>query len=393
MGLRRQLAAYSPVSAFGIARAASQLTGLGDDPRAPLRRQIASDYNASVTLCGSGTQALSVALRKALGETGPGAVVALPAFSCFDVASALLAVDARAVFYDVDRDTLSPDPVSLERALAAGARVAVTSPLYGIPQDWRSLEALADAHGAVLIQDAAQGFGATLDGKRLGALGQLSTLSFGRAKGWTGGNGGALLERGELMFRTDDLDEPGVGGELADIGGMMAQYAFGRPYGYALPNAIPSLRLGQTTFRAPKNERSISRAAAAALLSTRQAALREAEVRKRNASLFLEEIRECPNVGTISIPPEGTAGFLRLPLLLPRGMSSFRSQDRARMLGIATTYPAILPRLPEMSGRLTDSTALFPGASALVAQLITLPTHSQVTMRDVSEILQLLRAI
>jgi dTDP-4-amino-4,6-dideoxygalactose transaminase len=195
------------------------------------------------------------------------------------------------------------------------------------------------------------------------------------------------------MSRVDDFDEPGLSGELTDIGGMAAQYVFGRPYGYALPTAIPSLRLGQTTYRRPKSERSISRPAAAALLATRDAALKEADIRKNNAKLFVDRIGECPNARTISIPADGIAGFLRFPLILPEGMASFPSEERARMLGIAPTYPAILPLLPQMARSRTDSATLFPGASALVAQLITLPTHSLVSSRDVDDIFRLLRAI
>jgi dTDP-4-amino-4,6-dideoxygalactose transaminase len=98
-------------------------------------------------------------------------------------------------------------------------------------------------------------------------------------------------------------------------------------------------------------------------------------------------------VRTISIPRGGTAGFLRLPLLLPEGMATFESQHRARTLGIAPTYPTILPRLPQLTRHRVDSSTEFPGATALVAQLITLPTHSLVSPGDVDEIVRLLRAI
>jgi dTDP-4-amino-4,6-dideoxygalactose transaminase len=252
---------------------------------------------------------------------------------------------------------------------------------------------LARAYGAVLVEDAAQGNGATLNGEKLGTLGDLSILSFGRAKGWTGGSGGALVIRDDSTLPIDGFDGPGFVAELADVGGIVAHYAFGRPYGYALPAAMPSLRLGQTTYRAPKSERSITRSAAAALLATRNAALKEADARKSIANLFLEGIGELPSVRTISIPLNSTAGFLRFPLRLPRGMASLRSEERARMLGIASTYPAILPQLPQIAGRRVDSRSVFPGATKLVEQLITLPTHSFVSMRDVEDILRLLRAI
>src|SRR3954468_1561016 len=309
MMLRRQLAAYSPVSVPAIAHATPQLLGFGRDPRAQLEKYLEQEYSAtSVALFGSGTQALTAALRNALERCQPGTPVALPAFSCFDLASAVVGAGARVLFYDIARDNLAPDPASLEHALAAGARVVVTSPLYGIPQNWQPIKSLARAYGAVLVEDAAQGGGATLNAEKLGTLGDLSILSFGRAKGWTGGSGGALLVRDDSILRIDSFDGPGLVAELTDVGGIVAHYAFGRPYGYALPAAVPSLRLGQTTYREPKTERSITRAAAAALLATRDAALKEADARKRTANLFLERIGELPNVRTISIPPSSTAG-------------------------------------------------------------------------------------
>ncbi len=67
---------------------------------------------------------------------------------------------------------------------------------YGIPVDLDRARALCDAHGAVVIEDAAQGAGAWWRHRRLGARGDLGILSFGRGKGMTAGGGGALLATG-----------------------------------------------------------------------------------------------------------------------------------------------------------------------------------------------------
>ena len=76
---------------------------------------------------------------------------------------------------------------SVRRALQQGARVIVVSPLYGLPIEWEELSRLASEFGAEIIEDAAQGHGAAWRGRPLGTLGQISILSFGRGKGWTGG--------------------------------------------------------------------------------------------------------------------------------------------------------------------------------------------------------------
>src|SRR5207302_331218 len=95
------------------------------------------DYSAdNGVLCGTGTQALQLAILMGMRGASKGESVALPAFSCFDVASAALGADARITLYDVDPDTLSPDLDDLARAFSDGALIAVIAPLYGVPVDW-----------------------------------------------------------------------------------------------------------------------------------------------------------------------------------------------------------------------------------------------------------------
>ena len=198
MKLRHQLAAYSPLSLAACARSGAAALGLGADPSDELRGILLKDYQAqSVVLCGSGTQALQLAIVSASRDVYSGAtgspLIAMPAFSCFDLASAALGADARVCLDDLDPRRLAPALASLERVMSAGAKVVVVAPLYGVPVDWEAIEAVADRHGALVIEDAAQGHGATWRGRALGTLGRISTLSFGRGKGWTGGGGGAVL--------------------------------------------------------------------------------------------------------------------------------------------------------------------------------------------------------
>ncbi|HEX8361985.1 MAG TPA: DegT/DnrJ/EryC1/StrS family aminotransferase, partial [Longimicrobium sp.] len=182
--VRHQLAAYSPLTA-GAAGAALWDAARHPDPRTALARRLRERFGARhVALCASGTHALQCALARA-----GGAPVALPAYACYDLATAAVGAGVCVALYDVDPASLAPDPASLERVLAAGARLVVVAPLYGIPVDWPALERLATVYGARLIEDAAQGHGASLGGRALGSLGEMSVLSFGRGKGWTGGGG------------------------------------------------------------------------------------------------------------------------------------------------------------------------------------------------------------
>ncbi len=157
-----------------------------------LRRRYHSDH---VVLCDSGTSALILALRVA-SDGAPKPLVALPAYGCYDLATAAIAVGADVVLFDLDPETLAPDPVSFARALQRGPCAVVVAYLYGIPFDAAALSRQAAEVGAILIEDAAQGFGASVADTPCGGIGPLSVLSFGRGKGVTGGGGGALLMRG-----------------------------------------------------------------------------------------------------------------------------------------------------------------------------------------------------
>lgn len=389
MLFRRQLAAHSPIPLTALVTAA----GRGLLPRRDARRDLLAtllrDYAAdSGILCGSGTQALQLAITLARPPRRTHSAVALPAFCCYDVAAAAVGADALVALYDVDPDTLAPDLASLERVMRAGARVVVIAPLYGYPVDWEAVSALAERHGAVLIEDAAQGHGATWRGRPLGSLGALSVLSFGRGKGWTGGRGGALL----LRTRTDSLSVESARGGLSNVVGVAAQWMLGRPRLYGIPAAVPGLGLGETVYHDPQDPAAITRSAASLLLRTRRAAAREAERRVRNARALLREIARADGVETITIAEGGEPGWLRLPVRLDEELRRIALSRRGRLRGIAPSYPTTLAELPQIAERLSGPERQWPGAERLVAELVTLPTHSRVTNRDRRKIAALLRS-
>jgi hypothetical protein len=185
----RQLPVFSPLSLDAVRAAGGAVFRWRDavsDVRSLLERQYVAD---AVLLCASGTDALRRALD--LGAKGrPGTTVALPAYTCFDVATAAAGTDLKVVLYDIDPVTLSPNGESLERALRFGAQVVVVAPFCGIPVDWQGVAALASQAGALVIEDAAQGHGASWRGRQLGSLGDVSVLSFpgqgvDRCCGWS----------------------------------------------------------------------------------------------------------------------------------------------------------------------------------------------------------------
>ena len=164
--------------------------------------------NAFASYCGarhavgvaSGTDAITIALQ-AVG-VGPGDEVILPANTCVPTVAGVEAAGAIPVLADVDGDTYTLDPASVEEALTKRTRAIVAVHLYGQCANVLPLRELAQAHGLKLIEDAAQAHGAEIDGKRAGALGDAAAFSFYPTK-----NLGALGDAGAVVTNNPRVAE------------------------------------------------------------------------------------------------------------------------------------------------------------------------------------------
>lgn len=359
----------------------------GKDPHAQLRRLLAERHAADdVILFGSGTQALTAAILAARTVIDGQAPVALPGYTCYDVATAAIGADATLMLYDVDPDTLAPDWASLEAALQRGARVVVLAPHYGVAFDWTPADQLAERYGAVLVEDAAQGAGARWRGRTAGTFGKLSVLSFGRGKGWTGGGGGALLLRGGTKYSSKQPRRPRLARELTNLFAILAQWALARPSVYWLPYSVPWLHLGETNYHAPGPLEGMSRFSAALVLSTDALARRESEVRSAHAAELwddlLEDLRIRSADPTAGSDEDTRPGSLRLPCRLPEAALEPGAMAALGGLGLEEGYPTTLAALEPVRARLVGDAPRLPGAERLARALVTLPTHGRTTPRD-----------
>ncbi|MGN0486460.1 MAG: DegT/DnrJ/EryC1/StrS family aminotransferase [Acutalibacteraceae bacterium] len=99
------------------------------------------------------------------------------------------------VFIDTESDTWNMDPRALEKAFALypDTKLVMLAHLYGVPAKLDEIKALVRQHGALLIEDAAESFGATYQGVQTGSFGDVSCISFNGNKIITGSSGGMLL--------------------------------------------------------------------------------------------------------------------------------------------------------------------------------------------------------
>jgi perosamine synthetase len=144
----------------------------------------------------TGTAALHAAMWAA--GVGPGDEVIVPAISFVASANCVLYVGATPVFSDLSPDTLNLDPDDVQRKLTSRTKAIVVVDFAGHPCDHDALRIIADQYGLIIIEDAAHSLGATYQGRKVGTLQDITTLSFHPVKHVTTGEGGMVL--------TDDPD-------------------------------------------------------------------------------------------------------------------------------------------------------------------------------------------
>lgn len=367
---------YSPIRASALASALGSVYKRGEHNHEFLAAHLAQTFSArGVLLTDSGTSALVLALRILVGRGG---TVALPGYACVDLAAAALYAEVKVRLYDIDPTTLSPDLDSILRVLRHEVGAVVVAHLYGFPSDVPAVTELALAHGASVIEDAAQGAGGMLRGAKLGSFGQLTVLSFGRGKGITGGNGGALLaptsDFEECLGSASRFRRRRAG--WRDLAVATSQWILGRPALYSIPAAVPGLRLGEMVYHPASEPAALSAVAAALVRASLAAAEKEVAVRRRNADVLTTALGRAPGVAAIQPVSGGTSGYLRFPV------RDLRCRAEVPRLGVLRGYPRTLMEQPELRPCLYPNEIAPGGAAELRRTLFTLPVHSLVTPRD-----------
>lgn len=149
--------------------------------------------------CANGTDAITIAMRT--WGVGKGDAVFVPDFTFFSSGECPADEGATPIYVDVDARTYNLDPLKLEEAvqkvIAEGkykAKAVVSVDLFGLPADYQAIRAICEKYGLLLMEDAAQGFGGSINGKKNCSFGDISTTSFFPAKPLgCYGDGGAIF--------------------------------------------------------------------------------------------------------------------------------------------------------------------------------------------------------
>jgi dTDP-4-amino-4,6-dideoxygalactose transaminase len=162
-----------------------------------------------VLMVPSCTAALEMAAM--LCGLGPGDEVILPSFTFVSTANAIVRLGAKPVFVDIRPDTLNLDETLIEDAITPQTRAIFPVHYAGVSCEMDRIMAVAKGYGLRVVEDAAQGVNAFINGRALGSIGHLATYSFHETKNFMCGEGGALcLNEQDLVERAEIIRDKGT---------------------------------------------------------------------------------------------------------------------------------------------------------------------------------------
>jgi len=312
------------------------------------------------TFC-SGTAALEVGLR--LAGVGPGHEVITSPLSWVATANVALEVGARPVFADVDPRTRNIDLELAEAAVTPATRALIPVDLAGLPVDRDRLCSLARRRGLRVIEDAAQSFGASWQGRALGAFGDFVAFSFHANKNVTTGEGGALvLPDAALAGACEKLRLQGVVRSGED--GMEVDVLGGK---WNLTDIAARIGLGQLE--------------------------RLAEFTARRRALARRYFERWDRGLGCELPVEDfeNSNWHMFQVVLPERAARARFIARMRELGVAVGvhYPAM--HLFALYRALGWRAGQFPHAERIGRSIVTLPLYPAMADEDVTRVCEAAR--
>ena len=311
----------------------------------------------------SGTATLEIGLR--LAGVGPGDEVITTPASWVSTSNVIYEVGATPVFADIDPVTRNIDLDKLEAAITPKTKAIIPVYLSGLPVDMDRLYAIARQHKLRVIEDAAQAFGSTWNGKRIGAIGDIVSFSFHANKNLTSIEGGALVLNDEAeavlaqKYRLQGITRTGFDGMDCDVLGGK----------YNLTDVAARVGLGQLKHieRFTQQRRALARAYYAGF--------------EGGAAVKLG----------VGLPPADFANSnwhmfqITLPLdKLAIDRAGFMAELKERGIGSGVHYPAI--HLFTLYRERGFKAGMFPHAERFGASTVTLPLFTQLTEADVARV-------
>lgn len=318
----------------------------------------------------SGTATMEVGLR--IAGVGEGDEVITTPMTWVSTCNVILETGATPVLVDIDPVTRNMDLDLLEKAITPRTKAIIPVYLSGLPVDMDRLYAIARAHNLRVVEDAAQAFGSSWNGKRIGAFGDMISFSFHPNKNVTSIEGGALVLNNEdeailaQKYRLQGITRTGFDGMDCDVLGGK----------YNLTDVAARVGLGQLKH--------VER------FTTQRRELARAYFEEFATSAAVEIGVQLPKPDFIN----SNWHMFQIALPLDRislTRSEFMAQMKERGIGTGVHYPALhLFTLYRARGY---HEGMYPHAEKLGASTVTLPLFTQMTHADVTRVVRAVNEI
>lgn len=339
-------------------------------------------------LVNSARTALYVALS-VIKHGSPRTEVIIPAFTCPSVARAVLKAGLSPVLCDVTFRGFGLDPEALARVAGSNTLAVVTNHLFGFPSDISPVQEIARRVGAVLIEDAAQAFGARSDGRFVGTLGDVGVFSFGMSKVISTIGGGAILFNNEdvqkwLPCALPSLPCPTAWNSVAVVAKMIVLAVLAPCH-----HLGPIIGVWESRFRS-KHEaddfRTATYGAVQAAVGMRLVRRLEelTEARKRNALYLLTGLSEIRGIRLPELTSKTESVFLRLPVVVEDLVVKAALRARLRSLGVNASE-MYERKSSEALRALAECPLPCPKAEYFSERMLNLPVHTYMRTRQLAD--------
>ena len=319
--------------------------------------------------CANGTDALTLAL-KAWG-VGKDDAVFVPDFTFFSTGECPAAEGATPIFVDVDERTFNIDPDKLELAIIKvksegkyTPKVVAAVDLFGQPADYPRIKEICKKYDLLLLEDGAQGFGGSINGKMACSFGDISTTSFFPAKPLgCYGDGGAI-------FTNND-----------EWAAMLRSLAV---HGKNAENKYDNIRLGMNS-RLDTIQ--------AAILEVKLKAFREYELNDVNkaAQMYNEALKDT-NLVLPLVKENFVSSWAQYTVQLPTSVDRNALQTKLKEQGIPSMVYYMKPMHIQGAFAGTDSVnADCPVTEKLCKAVLSLPMHPYITKEDINAVAEALK--
>ncbi|MCJ1908280.1 DegT/DnrJ/EryC1/StrS family aminotransferase [Planococcus ruber] len=318
--------------------------------------------------CANGTEAMTLLMMA--WDIKEGDAVFVPDFTFFSTGEVVAFKGATPVFVDVNRDTYNLDPEKLEMAIlkvieegTLTPKVIIPVDLFGLPANHFEISKIAKKYDLYVLEDAAQGFGGSIDGKKAGSFGDAATTSFFPAKPLgCYGDGGAI-------FTDDD--------KLASLLKSLKVHGKGE-------NKYDNVRIGV-------NSRLDTLQAAILLVKLKAFINHEVEDVNRVASLYNQHLKEFVEIPVI---PEGYhSSFAQYTIKLKNLEQRNTMQQKLKESGIPSMVYYVKPmHLQGAFSRINGEEFDYEVTNNLCETVLSLPMHPYLELKDIEQICKVIKS-